>query len=387
VDLQEQEKIGMRVMVDLELLKNEYGFYNAGSPNFDRPFGRDSEITAWQLLPVNPVIARNTLAYLARYQGREVNWRREEEPGKIIHEHYPNSLVRFCISLISGWGFPYYGSVDSTPLFVVLAGLYFHETLNKQFIERIWPNIERALIWMTEYGDSQKDGFLRYERKNPYGLLNQGWKDSGLYYIEPPVAIVEAQGYAYLAYLQAGVLAAILGESDKAKELKNKAEELKKRFNQAFWMPEEQYFALALDGKQNQIRDITSNPGHLLFTGIVDEEKIPLVVSRLFAEDMWTPYGIRTLSVRDPKFEAASYHMGSGWPHDNWMIYKGLVRCGYKKEAGMVKEASLRVYKEFNYSIPELYVVTREGKLRKYPKACPLQAWALGAVLNWILEN
>jgi glycogen debranching enzyme len=363
-----------KIFFEIKKLKDRKGFLKAGLPRFDRLFGRDALISAWQLLDAHPGIAKATLEVLAQEQGKVVNKEREEEPGKILHE-------------VKGYfPFNYYGSVDSTPLFLILFSFYYKKTNDRKFLEARWENVLKAIKWIEEYGDKDKDLYIEYERKNEKGLFHQGWKDSFEDHlkIKPPVALVEVQGYQYLALREIAFLAEIKKDWALVEKLEERAWKLKKKFNQDFWMEEEKYFCLALDGEKKQRKAITSNPGHLLFTGIIREkEKIDFVVKRLFEKDMFTPYGIRTLSEKDPDFDPKSYHLGSVWPHDNWIIAQGLKKLGYQKEYQKIRKAILRAYKELGY-LPEYYGVVNGKIVVDLPKQpCYLQAWSLGALFDF----
>jgi len=377
-------------MIDIEKLKKEIedlrhprGFLLAGLPRFNKLFGRDSIISSWQLLDYDISIAKNTLEILSELQGKEIDNLKEEEPGKILHEtdlvnkRHPNR----------NWPFPYYGSIDSTPLYLILFYFYFEKTKDKNFIEKYWINIEKAVDWIFDYGDKDKNLFIEYEKKNPEGLNNQGWKDSDGLKIKPSVEIVEVQGYEYLALESVVYLAEILNKNKNfIKILKERSGNLKEKFNQEFWMEDRKFFALALDGDKKQVKKITSNPGHLLFTGIIEENKIDFVVKRLFENDMWTPYGIRTHSSLEEDFDPLSYHLGSVWPHDNWIIAQGLKKLGYQKEYDKIKEAIIRAHEEIGY-LPEYYTVLDDKIIFKglkekepdYP-----QAWVTGALINFL---
>ncbi|MBI2042244.1 MAG: hypothetical protein HYT21_00615 [Candidatus Nealsonbacteria bacterium] len=369
------------------------GYLWAGYPKYRRLFGRDSLIAAWQLLKTRPAISRVTLMALAKYQGWTVDPKREEEPGKILHEHYDGGLLQQIRDLSWSrlrqyltWGFPYYGSIDSTAWWLILLSRFFQRTGDRTFICWLWTNVFSALQWIERYGDVDADCFIEYRRKNRHALLHQGWKDGLQMSISQPVAMVEVQGYYYLAYLEIAALAGEVMQDRHAKAwLEEKAASLKEKFNAAFWVEEREFFALALDGQKEQVATITSNPGHLLFTGIVDYEKEVKIVRRLFADDMWTPYGIRTHSASDHCFDAASYHQGSIWPHDNWIIYVGLKERGYHQEAETVKQALIRAYKTLG-CMPELYGV-ENNRLFYISTACCPQAWASGALLNLLTEK
>ena len=380
--MNEKRVVEGRLLGELKKLINKEGIILAGFPRFPRIFGRDSLITSWELLDFDPSIARRTLEFLSKYQGKRVNDKREEEPGKILHEIDPkkkeNTEYHFP--------FPYYGSIDSTPLFLILLSFYFDKTKDEKFLRSCFANILEALNWIISYGDEDSDLFIEYERRNLKGLFHQGWKDgfNDHLHIKPPVAIVEVQGYQYLALRKAAEIFAFLGEGKFEKSLLERAEKLKEKFNKRFWMRDKNYYALALDGLKKQRKAITSNPGHLLFTGVCDKDKEKLVVKRLFQKDLWTPYGIRTHSAKEPDFDPLSYHLGSVWPHDNWIIAQGLKERGYKKEYQKVKNAILKAYKELGL-IPEFYGVVR-GKitLKTKKKPCYLQAWSIGALINFL---
>jgi len=369
---------------EIKQLKDKKGFIRAGLPRFNRLFGRDSLIAAWQLLDKNPGICQATLEILSQYQGKVFNDEREEEPGKILHEtdlgknRHPEGRFPF----------PYYGSIDSTPLFLILFSFYYKKTKNLKFLNSRWENILRAINWIEECGDKDKDLFLEYQRKNPKGLFHQAWKDGfeDLLKIEPPVAIVEVQGYQYLALKETADLAEIKKDFDLTKELRERAEKLKEVFNEKFWMEDKNYFALALDGKKQQRKAITSNPGHLLFTRICEKGKEKLIAERLFQDDLWTSYGIRTHSTLEPDFDPKSYHFGSIWPHDNWIIAQGLKKLGYRNEYQKIKNAILLANDKIG-NLPEYYGVI-DGKitLEMEKTPCYPQAWSSGALFNFLSE-
>jgi glycogen debranching enzyme len=382
----ENQKIKKELLRGIKILKDKNGFLKAGLPKFGRLFGRDSLISSWQLLDFDPEICKNTLKILAKFQGKIINKEREEEPGKILHEYeigkkrHPESFFPF----------PYYGSIDSTPLFLILFGFYFKKTKDKKFIKKYWKNIELALNWLLKYGDLDSDYFLEYQPKTKRGLFHQGWKDSSGDHlkIKPPVAIVEVQGYQYLALKEIAFLSKIFGKEKLRKSLLKRSRSLKNNFNKKFWMEDKKYFALALDYKKKQRKAITSNPGHLLFTGIVEKNKIKPLIKQLFKKEMFTLFGIRTLSEKEPDFNPKSYHLGSIWPHDNWIIAQGLKKLGYKKEYQKIKKALLRAWEEIGF-LPEFYGVLNDkiilGNLETTP--CYLQAWSLGALFNFLISK
>jgi glycogen debranching enzyme len=379
----QREFLKKKILSDINKLKDRKGFLKAGLPRFDRLFGRDSLISAWQLLDKKPGIAKATLEILSQYQGKVINEEKEEEPGKILHE----TDFKLKSHPVHKFPFPYYGSVDSTLLFLILFSFYYQKTKDKKFLDSHWENILKAVHWIEEYGDKDKDSFIEYQKKSEKGLFHQGWKDGFEDHlkIEPPVALVEVQGYQYLALREIANLAEEKKNWDLVDKSEERAWQLKKKFNEKFWMEDKKYFALALDGKKQQKKSITSNPGHLLFTGIIREkEKIDFVVKRLFEKDMFTPYGIRTHSSLEEDFDPKSYHLGSVWPYDNWIIAQGLKKLGYQKEYQKIRKAILKAYKELGY-LPEYYGVV-DGKITlDLPKSpCYLQAWSLGALFNFL---
>lgn len=380
--------IRRRLLRDINELKAPEGYLKAGYPRYHTLFGRDSLISALQLLSIDPAVARSTLQILAKYQGKALNPRAEEEPGKILHEH------RFDLTeqaKLPEWDFPYYGSVDSTPLFIILAGRYIQQTGDRAFLAKIWNNIEAAFSWIATYGDVDGDGYIEYERKNPHGLFHQGWRDGieDHLKITPPVAIVEAQGYAYAAYQSIIRLSRNLGHNDIFNQAFSKAQSLKRTFNTDFWWGKEKYYVLALDGAKNQRKAIASNPSHLLFTGIVGEDQINPLVHRLFRPDLWTPFGIRNHSSEEPDFDPYSYHHGSIWPHDNWIAYHGLTTLGLTSYASDIKKALLKAYVQLG-KIPELYTVVKKkivdlsNSEAKGVSANSLQAWASAGLLEML---
>jgi glycogen debranching enzyme len=379
----EIERIRARLQEDLKGLRSPEGFLYAGSPRYRRLFGRDSLISAWQMLEIDPSIARAALISLAGLQGSQTNPTREEEPGKILHEHRTDPLSR---QELPHWDFPYFGSVDSTPLFLVLAGFYVRRTNDETLIRELWPHLKAAYAWVAA-GQDAGAGYLRYERKNLFGLFHQGWKDGSEDHlrIRPPVAIVEAQGYAYAAYREFGSIAKRRGEPQLAREAEVRSKSLQARFDEDFRLPSGE-FALGLDGSGVARAVGTSNPGHLLFTGILRPGRVAPTVARLFESDLWTPFGIRTHSEAAPDFDPYSYHMGSVWPHDNWIIAEGLRQVGRKREANRIREALIDAYRELG-KIPELYAVVDDEivDLSESPKgpvrANPLQAWASAGLL------
>lgn len=376
---------------EIGILRSKKGYLYAGLPTYQGLFGRDSLISSWQLLSYDLTIARATLVVLAESQGRKTDHKTGEEPGKILHEFYPKDTQDDWWNKYKAefsWlerGKPVYMSHDSTPLFLIVAGKYFEKTNDTDFISSIFSGIEKAADWINNYGDIDGDNFLEYENKNGNGLVHQGWKDSTENHlcIEQPVALIEIQGYAYLAFIEAAKLVRLFGKNVLADELLAKADRLKMELNNKFWMPDEKFFCLALDGKKRQVKTITSNQGHLLFTGIIEKDKIDPVIERLFMPDMWTPYGIRTHSELEKNFDPSSYHHGSVWPHDNWMIAQGLEILGYKREYQKIKDAIIAAYRKLGF-MPEYYYVIN-GEISVSEKACYPQAWSSGVLPNFYL--
>lgn len=382
-------RVKCKLLENIEELKSPIGYLNAGHPRYNTLFGRDSLISAWQMLKIDTSIARSTLETLARYQGKVLNPQAEEEPGKILHEYRFDSKSQ---KELPDWDFPYYGSVDSTPLFIILAGEYFKQTRNTERLLRIWNNIIASFMWIRRWGDLDNDGYVEYIKKNPHGLFHQGWKDgvNDHLKIQPPVAIVEVQGYIYAAYR---TLAFLEKELDKYQateiQIAPVSKSLKNKFNKDFWVKNQRYFALALNGEKRRKESVTSNPGHLLFTGIVAQNKMCPLVSRLFQSDLWTPYGIRTSSTQDAEFDPFSYHRGSVWPYDNWIICKGLQHLHFDLHANRIKKALLQTFRELG-RIPEFYAVENNRIVdltHKKVKANPLQAWSVAGLLDLIWED
>jgi len=385
------ERLRARLAEDVERLRAPEGYLRAGSPRYFTLFGRDSLISAWQTLRYDPRIAESTLRVLASYQGRRTDPRSEEEPGKILHEHRFDPASQ---KELPDWGFPYYGSVDSTLLFLIVADEYGRHTGDERLAADLWPALLAAHRWMDVHGDLDGDGFIEYQRKNPHGLFHQGWKDGSVDHlrIEPPAAMVEVQGYAVAAHRAFAALAERRGQVELAREARAQAMRVGDALNRSFWMPDAGYYALALDGGKRMRRAITSNPGHLLLMGAVPDDRMAATVSRLFRDDLWTPYGVRTHATSEPDFDPFGYHLGTVWPHDNWFLYRGLRAAGFEREAGRVRDALLRAYEELK-GIPELYAVVDDRliDLSATPKgdtrANPLQAWSAGALIDLLGEG
>ncbi|GFN22480.1 amylo-alpha-1,6-glucosidase [Thermanaeromonas sp. C210] len=373
---------------DLRALMVDFGdglFPVAGIPWFAVPFGRDSIITAVQTLMLNPSIARAIIRTLARYQGQKVDPWRDEQPGKIPHEIRRGELAN--IKRIPHT--PYYGTVDATPLFLVLLSEYYHWTGDEAFLREYLPAVDYALGWIDQYGDRDGDGFVEYLKESPAGIENQGWKDSGDSIVhksgalaEAPIALAEVQGYIYDAKVKWAAILDRMGYYGKAAELRQSAGSLKQNFLQAFWMEGDGFIALALDKNKRQVETVASNGGHCLWSGLLDKQSAQQVVRRLLAPDMFSGYGIRTMSSKARAYNPISYHNGSVWPHDNSLIVMGLVRYGFRQEANRVIEGLFQAARYFNYRLPELFCgfAREEGRPVPYPAACSPQAWAAGTV-------
>jgi glycogen debranching enzyme len=360
----------------------------AGIPWYVAPFGRDSLLTAYESLILCPEMARETLLVLAALQARADEPWRDAEPGKVLHE--------LRVGELAGAGLiphtPYYGTVDATPLFVMLAAAYWRWTDDRETLTMLRLALNAALDWIDRYGDRDGDGFVEYQRRSPAGLANQGWKDSEDSVVhadgtlaEPPIALVEVQGYVYLAKLRIAEVYDALGEPDRGRELRAQAQRLREAFNEAFWNPQEGTFALALDGHKRQVASVTSNPGHCLYCGIVDEDKAAALAERLMAPDMFCGWGIRTLSAQSPAYNPMSYHNGSVWPHDNAIIAAGLKRYGHGQATMRIASALFDIAaRARDFRLAELYCGFQRAaasEIVSYPVACIPQAWAAAAPL------
>lgn len=359
----------------------------AGIPWFATMFGRDSIISAYQSLLLNPSLAIETLRVLARHQGREKDDWRDEEPGKILHEHREGEMTR-AREMPFG---PYYGSVDATPLWLILLSETFNWTADEQLVRDMLPHAHRALDWIDNYGDLDGDGFVEFLRRSPRGLANQGWKDSWDANMhrdgkvaEPPIALSEVQGYVYEAKYRMASLMRSFGETRRAEKLKKDAAELARRFDRAFWMPQRGFYAMALDREKKQLQVISSNPGHLLFTRMLSQERARAVTQRFMQPDMFSGWGLRTISRDERVFNPLSYHRGSIWPHDNSIAAHGMALYEFRDAALTVFTGLAQAALNFrDYRLPELFcgIQRREqDEPVQYPVSCSPQSWASGAI-------
>ncbi|MDX6476517.1 MAG: hypothetical protein QOH95_2028 [Gaiellaceae bacterium] len=361
----------------------------AGLPWFMTLFGRDSIITSYQALPYQPELARTTLRTLAARQGTTVDDFRDQEPGKILHE------IRFGELTATGERphSPYYGTADATQLYLVLLDEYERWSGDTDLVRELEPHARAALDWIDRYGDGDGDGYVEYETRNPgTGLVNQCWKDSWNSILfsdgtiaEGPIATCEIQGYVYDAKRRAARLAREVWHDDGlAERLTAEAGELRRRFHEDFWIPDRGFFALALDGEKRQVDSLTSNIGHLLWSGIVDEEQAEAVSRHLMGDALYSGWGVRTMAVGDAGYNPIEYHNGTVWPHDNSLIAAGLRRYGYEDDAARIASAIVRASAYFAYRLPEVFAgfpaATTHAPV-EYPTASCPQAWAAGAPL------
>src|SRR5207248_1522211 len=328
-----------RSLSDLRMLRctldGGASYFAAGVPWFVALFGRDSIMTALQTLAYDPGIAEHTIRLLAKYQGKELNPWREEEPGKILHELRVGEMAHLGEIPHT----PYYGTVDATPLWLVLVGRHAAWTGERRLFNELRPQIEAALNWIEQYGDVDHDGYVEYACRTEKGLANQGWKDSGDAIVntdgslaEPPIALVEVQGYVYEAKLEMAALFHRCGDVERAAELEQSAQTLHEQFDRDFWLPQG-YYALALQGNNRPAEVLSSNAGHALWSGIARPERARPTAEQLLTPEMFNGWGVRTLSSAALRYNPLGYHLGTVWPHDNSLIAAGFKRYGLDSEA------------------------------------------------------
>ncbi|MGO9557660.1 MAG: glycogen debranching N-terminal domain-containing protein [Acidimicrobiales bacterium] len=381
--LQSQRDLGALRIFDPE--HPQRAVIAAGAPWFMTLFGRDSLLTSLMTLEVDPSLATSTLLTLARMQGERVDDLTEEQPGKILHE------VRRGLTTIvdARVGSVYYGSIDATPLFVVLLGELFSWGLDDDVLAQLLPHADRALDWIVRFGDRDGDGLVEYQRATERGLANQGWKDSfdGVSFAsgrlaESPIALSEVQAYVYAAFRARAEIASKLGDDQVAQECSQRAELLKIAFNERFWLEERGYFAMGLDGEKAPIDSLTSNIGHCLWAGIVDDDKAKRTAEQLCGPSMFTGWGIRTLATSMRRYNPVSYHNGSVWPHDTAICVAGLARYGFVEEAEAVTVGLFQAADAFGGRLPELFCGFDRDAFPipvPYPASCSPQAWASAA--------
>lgn len=368
------------VMLTTETPHGPYPY--AGTPWFSCPFGRDALIVGLMTLWADPALSRGVLNFLAVHQATGTDPRRDAQPGKIVHEMRHGEMAATGEVPFAA----YYGSVDATPLFVVLAGAYWQRTRDLAFIQTIWPKVEAALDWISGAGDPDGDGFVEYAAAADTGLVNQGWKDSGdaVFHadgtsVTGPVALVEVQGYVYAALRAGAELAVALDRRDAASAWLDQANRLRRRFHEVFWLRETSTYALALDGNKRPCAVVASNAGHALFAGIALEEVAATLADRLMTPSMVTRWGLRTLARGQPRYNPMSYHNGSIWPHDTALVAIGLARYGYKHASASLADRlfNAAIHLE-GMRLPELFCgfdsSRAEGPVR-YAGACVPQAW------------
>ncbi|OYX16362.1 MAG: amylo-alpha-1,6-glucosidase [Sphingomonadales bacterium 32-67-7] len=384
-------EVTRRAVADITMLSTQtrFGPYPyAGIPWFSTVFGRDALITALQTLWLDPAISRGVLGYLALHQATTFDAASDAEPGKILHEVRHGEMAELGEVPFRH----YYGSIDSTPLFVMLAGAYLDRTGDTAFLEEIRPNIEAALRWIDTHGDRDGDGFVEYGRFTDQGLINQGWKDShdSVFHADGqlargPIALAEVQAYVHGAWTTAAALFTLWGEDERASGYRERAERLRDAFDQAFFDEHLGTYVLALDGAKQPCRVRSSNAGHVLFTGLAKDSRVDSVVRTLMAPSSFSGWGIRTIASTEARYNPMSYHNGSVWPHDNALIAAGFARYGYRQEAKQIFEGLFAAASYVDHMrLPELFCGFPRRRAQGptfYPVACSPQAWAAATPL------
>jgi glycogen debranching enzyme len=384
------DRIIQRGEQDLHTLRSQLNgrvYFAAGIPWFTTLFGRDAAVACLQNLAFDPQVAEDTLRLLAELQGQKEDDWHDEQPGKIMHELRVGELANLGAIPHT----PYYGSVDATPLFLILLAQHAQWSGSLRVFDDLRSNVLRALEWIDRFGDLTGDGYVDYDSTVGEGLINQGWKDSGNAILnrdgslaEPPITLVEVQGYVYMAKVAIAVLFERAGDEGRARRLREEAQGLHERFNRDFWLEDERFYAMALQKGRRPVRAIGSNAGHALWAGIADPEKARHVVARLMAPDMYSGWGIRTLSQNEFPYNPIGYHLGTVWPHDNALIAGGMKRYGFDAEVETLFEGMFEAASKFDeYQVPELFAgFPRDFSPApvRFPVACHPQAWGAGAL-------
>jgi glycogen debranching enzyme len=379
-----------RSLRDLRVLRaalDGHEYFSAGLPWYGALFGRDSIISSLQTLAFRPSMAEHTLRLLAKYQGQEVNDFRDEQPGKILHELRVGELAH--LNEIPQT--PYYGAVDSTPLFLILLARHASWTGELSLFNELKANVEKAFEWISRYGDESGDGYLEYSSKSSHGLGNQGWKDSGDAIVnsdgtlcKPPIALVEVQGYVYLAKTSMAELYERSGDSATARRLQAEAQDLQRRFERDFWLEDKKIYALALQAGKKPADVVSSNPGQMLWSGMADPVRASETVERLMSQEMFNGWGVRTLSSSERRYNPVGYHLGTVWPHDNSIIAAGFRRYGFDEAAFRICSGIVEAASHFpRCRLPEVFAGFSKQQFPtpvRYPVACHPQAWAAGSV-------